>query len=136
LDRFGLGPLAERPLHSVSGGQRQLAFLAQALLRRPRVLLLDEPTAALDLRHQMLVVEAVKADAADRNVPVVAAMHDLALVGRYADCVVCLSGGAVEAVGPPGEVLTPALIAKIYGVRAEVRLPDGRPRIELIEPIA
>ncbi|MEL7466377.1 MAG: ABC transporter ATP-binding protein [Pseudomonadota bacterium] len=129
LDRFGLGPLAERPLHSVSGGQRQLAFLAQALLRRPRILLLDEPTAALDLRHQLLVLEAVRADASARDIVVIAAMHDLGLAAQFADHVVCISGGEVAATGAPGDVLTEARIAETYGVTASVAPVEGGLRI-------
>ena len=135
LDRFGLSALAENPLHAVSGGQRQLAFLAQAMVRAPKALLLDEPTAALDLRHQLLVLDTVKTDAAERGIPVVAAMHDLGLVGRFADHVVCIKQGAVVAAGSPAEVLTADLIAETYGVAAEVELRDGRPRIELLAAI-
>lgn len=120
LDRFGLAPLSEQPLHAVSGGQRQLAFLAQSLLRRPNVLLLDEPTAALDLRHQLLVLDAVRQDAAERGIVVIAAMHDLGLVAQFADHVICIADGAVVASGSPADVLTEDLIAQTYGVIAEV----------------
>ncbi|MEM8755874.1 MAG: ABC transporter ATP-binding protein [Pseudomonadota bacterium] len=129
LDRFGLAALAERPLHSVSGGQRQLAFLAQALLRRPRALLLDEPTAALDLRHQLLVLEAVRADAESRDVVVIAAMHDLGLVAQFADHIVCISGGSVVGADAPEALLTDELIAATYGVAAEVARTERGLRI-------
>ncbi|MEM7546829.1 MAG: ABC transporter ATP-binding protein [Pseudomonadota bacterium] len=135
LAQFGLSALADRPLHAVSGGQRQLAFLAQALVRAPQALLLDEPTAALDLRHQLLVLEAVKADAGRRRIPVIAAMHDLSLVGRFADHVICLQAGLVVATGAPAVVLTADRIAAIYGVSAEVEVRAGRPRIELLSAI-
>ncbi|MEM7059314.1 MAG: ABC transporter ATP-binding protein [Pseudomonadota bacterium] len=132
LDRFGLARLAERPLHDVSGGQRQLAFLAQALMRRPKVLLLDEPTAALDLRHQMLVLETVAKDARDRGLVVVMAMHDLSLAGRFTARVVCLKDGAVLSAGTPAETMTEQRIAEMYGVRVEIMLEEGRPRVELL----
>lgn len=132
LSRFGLSDLAKRPLHEVSGGQRQLAFLAQALIRAPKALLLDEPTATLDLRHQMLVLETVRADAKERDVPVVAAMHDLSLVGRFADHVICLHQGAVVAAGAPAEIVTAARVADVYGVRAEVELRNGKPQVALL----
>jgi len=136
LAEFGLAALADRPLHAVSGGQRQLAFLAQALVRAPQALLLDEPTAALDLRHQLLVLETVKADAAKRGAPVITAMHDLSLVGRFADHVICLDKGAIVDQGAPADVLTSARIASVYGVRADVEISAGRPRIELVSAIS
>ncbi|MEM7524373.1 MAG: ABC transporter ATP-binding protein [Pseudomonadota bacterium] len=126
LARFGLDELADRPLDAVSGGQRQLAFLAQALFREPEALLLDEPTAALDLRHQLLVLEAMKAHAEDAHVPVVAAMHDLTLVARFADRILCLSRGRIVASGSPEEVLKPELIADVYGVEVDVSTTGGR----------
>ncbi|MEM8790966.1 MAG: ABC transporter ATP-binding protein [Pseudomonadota bacterium] len=132
LARFGLAGLAERPLHDVSGGQRQLAFLAQALMRRPKVLLLDEPTAALDLRHQMLVLETVARDARARGIAVVMAMHDLALVGRFTDRVVCLDSGRVIFSGAPADAMTEERISEMYGVRVAVTLVDNRPRVELL----
>lgn len=132
LDRFGLADLAARPLHDVSGGQRQLAFLAQALMRRPKVLLLDEPTAALDLRHQMLVLETVAQDARDSGVIVMLAMHDLSLVGRFTDHVVCLRGGRVLSSGSPAETMTEQRLREMYGVRVQIDLQDGRPKVELL----
>ncbi len=132
LTRFGLGDLAGRPLHDVSGGQRQLAFLAQALMRRPKVLLLDEPTAALDLRHQMLVLETVARDARDRDIVVIMAMHDLSLVGRFTDHVVCLKQGTVLDTGTPADAMTADRLTEMYGVRVDIALQQGRPRIELL----
>ncbi|MEM1299192.1 MAG: ABC transporter ATP-binding protein, partial [Pseudomonadota bacterium] len=132
LDRFGLADLAERPLIDVSGGQRQLAFLAQALMRRPKVLLLDEPTAALDLRHQMLVLETVAKDASDSGVIVILAMHDLSLVGRFTDHVVCLKDGQVLSFGTPTDTMTERRLQEMYGVRVEIELLGGRPRVELL----
>ena len=79
LAGFGLADLAKRGLDAVSGGQRQLAFLAQALFREPRVLLLDEPTAALDVRHQLTVLDLLWRTARDQGIVVAAALHDLSL---------------------------------------------------------
>ena len=132
LARFGLQDLADRPLHDVSGGQRQLAFLAQALMRQPKVLLLDEPTAALDLRHQMLVLESVAHDAKLRGIAVVMAMHDLSLVGRFTDRVVCLKDGELLDQGHPANTLTEHRMTEMYGVRVEIILKDGKPSVELL----
>ncbi|MEM9783417.1 MAG: ABC transporter ATP-binding protein, partial [Pseudomonadota bacterium] len=118
--RAPLPPLADRTLDAVSGGQRQLALLAQALFRRPSVLLLDEPTAALDLRHQLVVLETVRAAAERDGISVAIAIHDLTLAARFADRVVCLSGGRVEVAGSPAQVFSHALLSSIYGVEAEI----------------
>lgn len=126
LERFGIAALSDRPLDAVSGGQRQLAFLAQALLRGPEVLLLDEPTAALDLRHQLLVLETVTAYARERNIVVVAAMHDLSLVARFARDVICLHQGRIASAGDVATVLTESRIREVYGVHARVAdTPQG-----------
>ena len=93
LDAFGLSSLQTRQLDEISGGQRQLVFLAQALFRQPRVLLLDEPTAALDLRHQLLVLERLRLIARKTGTIIGMAMHDLNLAAQYSDHVLGLGGG-------------------------------------------
>lgn len=120
LDRFSLGSLQSRTLGEVSGGQRQLVFLAQALFRQPQALLLDEPTAALDLRHQLVVLETVAQYARDYGISVGIAMHDLSLAAQFAEHIVCLNAGTVEAAGPPAAVLNPDMLRQLYCVEAEV----------------
>ncbi len=117
---FGLTDLQSRTLGHLSGGQRQLVFLAQALVRAPRVLLLDEPTAALDLRHQILVLDTVHKHCRDHGILAIAAMHDLGLASRFADQIISLSEGRILATGTPEEVLTASAIETLYGVTAEV----------------
>ena len=129
LQRFGLENLQARTLDAVSGGQRQLVFLAQAMFREPQVLLLDEPTAALDLRHQLIVLEAVRAQALERNIPVLMAMHDLTLAAQFADRVICLSGGGIDATGIAKEVLTVERLRRLYGVEAELETSRAGNRI-------
>ncbi|MEL6335382.1 MAG: ABC transporter ATP-binding protein [Pseudomonadota bacterium] len=120
LARFGLRGLSHCTLDAVSGGQRQLALLSQALFRRPDVLLLDEPTAALDLRHQLLVLETVAAAARDDGIGVAIAIHDLTLAARFADRIICICEGRTITSGSPAEVLTVDFVARIYGVEAEI----------------
>lgn len=137
LDRFELGPLAARTLDAVSGGQRQLAYLAQALFRRPRVLLLDEPTAALDLRHQLLVLDAVRKMAEVDGIAVVVAIHDLSLAAQFADTFICLHQGKIACIGPATEVLSKTRLRMVYGIEAEVTSgSDGRPRITPLSAVA
>lgn len=125
LDRLGIVGIALERLDQLSGGQRQLASLAQALVREPQVLLLDEPTSALDLRHQVQVMKVVRSVAADGKV-VVAVLHDLALAARWADTVVVLHQGALHAIGTPHDAMTVEMLADVYGVRARIELSgDG-----------
>lgn len=122
LQRIGVGHLAMEGLDRLSGGQKQLAGLAQALVRTPRVLLLDEPTSALDLHYQLKVLKLVRAMAAERGMVVVMVLHDLQAAAQFSDRVVLLSGGRVAAVGAPHEAITPQTLAEVYQVRARVDL--------------
>lgn len=136
LDRFGVAALAGRTLDAISGGQRQLVYLAQALFRRPKVLLLDEPTAALDLRRQLIVLQVVREAARQDGIVVAIAMHDLSLAARFADWFVVLSKGGVDATGPGGDVLTKDRLARVYGIKAEVISgADGVPWIAALQAI-
>ncbi len=129
LDRLGIADLALAPFDELSGGQRQLASLAQALVRKPRLLLLDEPISALDLRHQIDVMKAVR-DYTSRGIIAIAVLHDLAVAARWADDIFVLDNGALHSAGVPGEVITADMLAKVYGVRAHVdRSHNGAVRI-------
>jgi len=120
LERLGIAHLALVGLDRLSGGQRQMAGLAQALVRQPEVLLLDEPTSALDLRYQLAVMQLVRVLTREKALITVVVLHDLGLAARFADRVVMLSRGEVRAEGTPEETLTPALLAEVYGVSARV----------------
>ena len=122
---FALGPLAHRPVHALSGGEQQRVLLAQAIAQEADVLFLDEPTAHLDVRHRMDVLARVGNLVRDGRT-VVAAMHELDWAARVAHRLVVLHAGRVAAAGAPADVLTPELLARVFGVRAEVTPgPDG-----------
>jgi iron complex transport system ATP-binding protein len=123
LRRLDLVEFAERDLSSLSGGERQRAILARALAQEARVLLLDEPTTALDAGRQQQVLELVDELRVEQGLTVLSAMHDLTLAGQYAGRVVLLAHGRVVAQGQAGEVLTVETIAEHYG--AVVRILDG-----------
>jgi iron complex transport system ATP-binding protein len=116
LSLMGLEELAQREFSEISGGQRQKAALARALAQQSRLLIMDEPTSSLDLRHQLEVMSLLCTLAEERDVGVVLAMHDLNLAARFASRAILLHGGRIEADGPPGEVLTEDAIREVYGV--------------------
>ena len=119
LDRLGIGALALESLDQLSGGQRQMVSLAQSNVRNPRLLLLDEPTSALDLARQVRLLSEVRRIAAEGRV-VLTVLHDLALAARWSDRIAILHKGSLYAFGPPAEVVTPAMLAEVYGVEARV----------------
>jgi iron complex transport system ATP-binding protein len=120
LKAFNLTVLQNRTLGEISGGQRQLVYLAQALFRTPNVLLLDEPTAALDLRHQLLVLERVRSYARDSGACVAIALHDLTLAAQFSDRLIGLKDGLVVASGTAGDVLTQQNLQAMYGIKADI----------------
>jgi len=115
LERCALTHLADRTFSALSGGERKRVLLAQALAQAPRVLLLDEPSAFLDLRHAVTLFELAREEAS-AGVAVAAIVHDLGLAARYADRAAVLVDGALVAEGPPREVLDEARISTAFGV--------------------
>jgi len=126
LERLDAGALATRPLGSLSGGERQRVVLARALAQGPEVLLLDEPTASLDIGHQQQVLDLVDGLRRERGLAVVSALHDLTLAAQYAGRLVLLDRGQVVADGTAAAVLTPEALARFSGARvAMLRGPGG-----------
>jgi iron complex transport system ATP-binding protein len=124
LARLGLEPLAGRELGSLSGGELQRAVIARALAQSAPLLLLDEPTTALDIGHQQQVLELVDALRREAGLTVLAAMHDLTLASQYGERIVLVDGGRVVSDGPARQVLTPERIVGLYGASVRV-LDDG-----------
>ena len=126
MERLEISALADRPLRTLSGGEQQRAVLGRALAQQPRVLLLDEPTAALDLGHAQQVLDLVDGLRRQDGLTVLSTLHDLTLAGQYADRLALLSRGRVVAEGTPADVLTAAALQSHYGARARVvDGPDG-----------
>ena len=121
--------LAERLLGELSGGERQRVVVARALAQETAILLLDEPTAHLDLGHQASVLGLMRRFARVRAKAILAVVHDLTLAARYCDRLVMLLDGSVVATGTPGDVLTPERLRAVYGVTVDVfpHPTTGRP---------
>ncbi len=135
LDRLDLTGLASRPLDQLSGGERQRVALARALAQQAPVLLLDEPTTALDIGHQQQVMELIDQLRLADGLTVLTTIHDLTLAAQYADALVLLSAGHVAAAGPPGQVLTRDAVAAHFDARVRIaQYTDGRPILSLERP--
>jgi iron complex transport system ATP-binding protein len=120
LGRLELGPFSERQLHTLSGGEQQRVVLARALAQEAPLLLLDEPTTALDIGRQQQALELVVELREQGPLTVLSAMHDLTLALQYGDRLALLSGGRLVAAGAPEEIATESLLAEHYG--ADVRV--------------
>jgi iron complex transport system ATP-binding protein len=114
LERCDLLGLEDRPLSTLSGGEQQRARLARALAQQPAALVLDEPTAALDVRHEMAIFELLARFAAADGGTVLIVTHNLNLAARYADRLLLLDAGRTAADGPPAAVLTRATVEAVY----------------------
>jgi iron complex transport system ATP-binding protein len=124
LARLDLLPFAARRLGTLSGGEKQRVVVARALAQEAPIVLLDEPTTALDIGHQQQALELLDGLRVESGLTLVAAMHDLTLAAQYADRMLLLDAGRIAADGPPGEVLTETLIASHYGASIDV-VPVG-----------
>lgn len=134
LRQVDLEALRARNLDTLSGGERRRALLARALAQDAEVLLLDEPGAHLDLRHQVELFDLLARLARERRVAVVLSLHDLNLASLFADRAVLLHGGRILAQGPCQEVLTPDLLRRTFGIPVEA-VPHPRHGISMIFPV-
>ncbi len=116
----GAAEYAERRMGELSGGERQRVVIARALAQEPELLLLDEPTAHLDISHQVSILDLVYELSRSQGITVVAVFHDLNVAAQYCDRLVILAGGAVLAEGPPAEVITAEQVAHAYGAQVIV----------------
>ncbi len=133
LQALDIAHLADRPMHTLSGGQRQMVLFAQVLLRQPRLMLLDEPVSALDLKHQMQLMEHLKTQTVDQGWISLAVLHDLNLAAQFADQLIVLGEGRLQAFGPPAQVLSRELVQRLYQVPVDVRQEaDGQPYVRLL----
>jgi iron complex transport system ATP-binding protein len=109
----------ERPLCSLSSGERQRVWLAMALAQEPSILLLDEPTSHLDIRYQIEILDLIQ-NLSKQNLAVILSLHDLNLAARYAHRIALMKNGQIQAMGKPKEILTEATIYAVYQVHTEI----------------
>jgi len=134
IELAGVDHLRERDLGSLSGGQKQLVWIAMILAQDADVLLLDEPTTFLDLHHQLEVMEIVETLRDRSDITIVVVLHDIEQAARLADRMVALKDGEVRARGSPEEVVSEELLADVFEIDAEVDLTERGPRIEPLRP--
>lgn len=120
MERTETAAFAQRPISELSGGEQQRVLIARALAQAAPIMLMDEPTAHLDLRHQDALLKLVRQLAWDDQLAVLIALHDLNLVARFADRVALLSAGMIHKTGSAEEVLTPEHLAAVYGIEIHV----------------
>ena len=120
LEKIGLLHLANRPVNKLSGGQCQMILFAQALMRNPKILMLDEPVSALDLHFQHVLLDHLDTQTKQQGWVTLMVLHDLNLAAQYADNLLVLKNGHVVASGHPSDILTPTLVKEVYDVNAEV----------------
>jgi|SRR5579863_10310596 len=125
--------LAQRVFNELSGGERQRVMVAMALAQQPKILLLDEPTAHLDIRYQIDILALAQQLNRETHVTVIAAMHDLNLAARYFPRLLLFQRGIV-ADGGPAEVLEPALLSRVYGVNIQVGILRGAEHLSVLPP--
>jgi iron complex transport system ATP-binding protein len=134
LARVGAEAFGPRPLRELSGGERRRVMMAQTLAQDAPVMLLDEPTAHLDVSHQYALLSIAR-ELADDGRLVVAALHEIPLAARFCTRLLALQDGRIVADGPPGAVLSPALFADVFGMQAEVRAGPAGPEIRYLQPL-
>lgn len=130
LDLVGMGDFAMRRTNELSAGQHQKVSIARGLAQGTGIILMDEPTSNLDLKHQVYVMEMLHEVSRRKGLMTIMISHDINMAAKYADTVVVMQEpGVVSRIGPPEEVITEDLVREVYGVDCSVMELDGRPHI-------
>jgi iron complex transport system ATP-binding protein len=132
IELAGVDHLRDRQVSSLSGGQKQLVWIAMVLAQETDVLLLDEPTTFLDLHHQLEVMEIIETLRDESDITVVVVLHDIEQAARLADRMVALKDGEIQARGTPEEVVTESMLADVFRIDAAVDRTERGPRVEPI----
>ena len=135
LEMLGITHLAMRSFNELSAGQHQKVMLARGLAQEPRVLLLDEPTSNLDVRHQLEVTKLLKKMACEKDILTIMISHDINIAAKYSDEIIMMHQGKIFATGTPQEVITEENLKTVYGVEAKVIDDMGSPHVILRDSI-
>ncbi len=135
LKMLSIDDLALRPFNELSAGQHQKVMLARGLAQDPEILLLDEPTSNLDVRHQLEVTSILRELSKSKDLLVVMISHDINISAKFSDKVILLNDGTIYAAGTPEEVITKQNITDVYGVDCEIVDDDSHPHVILKMPI-
>ncbi|AGN26544.1 iron ABC transporter ATP-binding protein [Candidatus Methanomassiliicoccus intestinalis] len=134
LKKLDIEDLAVRYFNELSAGQHQKVMLARGLVQKPNVLLLDEPTANLDVKHQLSISRLLKKLSHEDDLLVIMISHDLNIAAKYSDAVILMHDGRIYDVGSPEKVITAENIEKVYGVKSSIIMNEGRPHVILEDP--
>jgi len=129
LKMMGITDLAMRNFNELSAGQHKKVMIARGLAQEPQILMLDEPTANLDIYHQIYVMKLLRDIAKEKNIIVLVICHDLNVASRFADRLILLSRGKIVADGPSKDVITAENIKQVYNMDSEVLMVDDRPYV-------
>ncbi len=129
LDMLDLTSYAKRYMNELSGGEKQLIYIAQALARKPKILLLDEPLNHLDIKNQFKVIRLLRELTRKLDLCVIIVMHDINQAARYSDKIYLMNNGEIVAEGPPDEVLEPEILEKVYGIKFRIVYDENVPQV-------
>ena len=137
MERMDVSQFKDRRLATLSGGERQRVLLARALAQQSNVMFVDEPTSSLDIKHQLLSLQALKDEAQQRQVAVCAVLHDLNMAAKFCDRLVLMAHGRMVAQGTPSSVLTVDRIQDVFGVAVQVSVDADSdiPKVDLVAPV-
>ena len=136
LEKLGIENLAMRPFNELSAGQHQKVMLARGLVQEPKILLLDEPTSNLDVKHQLDVAKMLKKLSEEQHILIIMICHDINIAAKYSDEIILLCDGSIYDIGTPQEVITEENLAHVYGVTSRIVDDDGRPHVILKDTIS
>lgn len=131
MKMMGIQDLAMRGFNHLSAGQHQKVAIARGLVQQPEMLILDEPTANLDVKHQVYVSELLRAMAIEENMIVLMISHDLNIAAKYAHKIIVMEHGTVVDVGTSKDIITEDLVARVYEVECKIEDDEGRPHVVL-----
>ena len=132
LKSLNITHLAMRNYNELSAGQHQKVSIARGLAQEPRILILDEPTANLDIRHQVKVIELLHDMAHEKGMTVIMISHDINIASKYSDNIIMMHDGGIYALGRPKDVITAENISKVYQVGAKIIDDNGKPHVILV----